>query len=75
MSGSHGSEKGISGLTNKDSRNVDEGYGFYREDCEKFGIIPGPHKRSRSLPLRDWNGIPDLTKPAERNENCIPSEE
>ena len=66
LSGSHGSEDGISGLTDKDERNVDQGYGFYREDCELLGIKPGPHKRSQRLPLRDWNGIPDITKPAER---------
>ena len=41
--GSHGSEDGISGLTDKDPRNVDEGYGFYREDCDLLGIEPGPH--------------------------------
>ena len=31
-----------------------------------LGIKPGPHKRSQRLPLRDWNGIPDITKPAEK---------
>ena len=31
-----------------------------------LGIQPGPHKRSQRLPLRDWNGIPDITKPAEK---------
>ena len=66
LSGSHGSEDGISGLTNKDVNNVDEGYSFYREDCELLGIKPGPHKRSQRLPLRNWNGVPDITKPAER---------
>ena len=66
LSGSHGSEDGISGLTDKSIENVDEGYGFYREDCELLGIKPGPHKRSQRLPLRNWNGIPDITKPAEK---------
>ena len=66
LSGSHGSKDGISGLTDKDSKNVDEGYGFYLEDCQYLGIAPGPKKRSQRLPLRNWNGIPDITKPAER---------
>ena len=66
ISGSHGSEDGISGLTEKSQKNVDEGYGFYREDCGLLGIKPGPHKRSSRLPLRNWNGIPDITKPAEK---------
>ena len=68
MSGSHGSEDGKTGLTDKDERNVDQGYAFYREDCELLGVKPGPHKRSQRLPLRDWNGVPDITKPAEKGD-------
>merc|ERR1719270_378956 len=71
LSGSHGSEDGVSGLTDKDQRNVDEGYGFYKEDCQLLGIKPGPHKRSQRLPLRNWNGVPDITKPAEKVENFV----
>ena len=66
ISGSHGSEDGISGLTDKSQLNVDEGYGFYSEDCALLGIKPGPPKRSQRLPLRNWNGVPDITKPAEK---------
>ena len=66
ISGSHESEDGISGLTDKSQKNVDEGYGFYREDCELLGIKPGPPKRSQRLPLRNWDGVPDITKPAEK---------
>ena len=66
ISGSHGSDDGVSGLTDKSSVNVDEGFGFYREDCELLGIKPGPHKRSQRLPLTNRKGIPDVTKPAER---------
>ena len=71
LSGSHGTEEGKSGLTDKSSEFVDEGFSFYREDCEFFGIKPGPKKRSRSLPLRDWNGIPDITQPAEKVESFV----
>jgi len=70
LSGSHGTEDGKSGLTDKSSEFVDEGYSFYREDCEFFGIKPGPKKRSRSFPLKDWKDIPDITKPAESGEFC-----
>ena len=62
LSGSHGTEDGKSGLTVKDSRNVDEEFGFYKEDCDLLRIKPGPHKRStRSLPLKACNGIPEIT--------------
>ena len=64
LSGSHGTKEGVSGLTDKDSRNVDGGYVFYKEDCELLGIKPGPPKRR--LPLRNWNNVPDITKPAEK---------
>ena len=80
LSGSHGSEDGKSGLTDKDPKNVDEGYGFYQEDCELLGIKPGPHKRSSRLPSKDWDeerlqkywdGVPDITKPAEKEEGFV----
>ena len=71
LSGSHGTEDGKSGLTDKSSDFVDEGYGFYCEDCEFLGIKPGPHKRSQRLPLRNWNGVPDITKPAEKVESFV----
>ena len=71
LSGSHGTEDGKSGLTDKSSEFVDEGYSFYLEDCMFFGIKPGPKKRSRSFPLKDWNGIPDITQPAEKVESFV----
>ena len=64
LSESHGTEEGVSGLTDKDPRNVDGGYAFYKEDCKLLGIKPGPPKRR--LPIRNWNGVPDITKPAEK---------
>ena len=71
LSGSHGSEDGISGLTDKDERNVDQGYLFYKQDCQLLGIKPGPHKRSQRLPLREWKGVPDITKHAEKDESFV----
>ena len=53
-------------MTDKCTENVDEGYGFYKEDCKLLGIKCGPHKRSQKLPLREWKGIPDITKCAEK---------
>ena len=71
VSGSHGNEEGVSGLTDKDPDIVDDGYGFYCEDCKLLGIKPGPRKRSRRLPLRDWKGVPDITKPAEKVDDFV----
>ena len=66
MSGSHGTESGVSGLTDNSTINIDEAYWFYHQDCELLGIKPGPYKRR--LPLTNWDGIPDIKKPAEKNE-------
>ena len=66
MSGSHGTKDGRSGLTDKDQ--ID--YGFYREDCKLLGIKPGPERRNQRLPLTNWNGVPDITKPAEKVKNA-----
>ena len=67
LSGSHGTEEGGSGQTDKDTKNVDGGYGFCKQDCELLGIKYGTQKRR--LPLTNWNGVPDITKPAEKDEN------
>ena len=67
LSGTHGTEDGISGLTDNDPKNVDEGYGFYEEDCNLLGIEPGPPKRSQRLPLKNWIGIPNISNPAEKD--------
>ena len=69
LSGSHGTEDGISGLTDKSTENVDGGYAFYKEDCELLGIKHGPPKRR--LPLSNWEGVPDITKPSEKVENFV----
>ena len=67
LSGSHGREDGVTGLTDNDSNNVQQGYCFYEQDCQLLGIKPGPHKRR--LPLKDWKGVPDITLPAEKDES------
>ena len=63
MSGSHGTEDGNSGLTDKNLIH----YVFYKEDCELLGIKAGPERRR--LPLTDWNRVPDITKSAEKVGN------
>jgi len=65
LSGSHGTEDGRSGLTDKDQ--ID--YKFYTEDCNLLGIKPGLERRRLPLTLTGWNGVPDITKPAEKVEN------
>ena len=70
LSGSHGSEDGITGLTDKTPENVDQGYTFYKQDCQLLGIKPGPPKRR--LPLRDWSSVPDITLPAEKDVSFSP---
>ena len=67
MSGSHGTEDGSSGLTDKDQ--ID--YGFYTRDCNLLGIKPGLERRRLPLTLTGWNGVPDITKPAERLEGFV----
>ena len=74
MSGTHGTEDGVSALTDIDRNDVTEGYGFYQEDCTKVGIKAGPRRSDRRPPLclrepfseLDWMKLPDITKPAEK---------
>ena len=61
LGGSHGTEEGGLGQTDKDTKNVDGGYGFCKQDCELLEIKYGTQKRR--LPLTNWNGVPDITKP------------
>ena len=72
MSGTHGTEDGVSALTDIDRNNVLEGYTFYREDCRMVGIKAGPFRGQGRPPLalrqpfseEDWRKFPDITKPA-----------
>ena len=72
MSGTHGTEDGVSALTDIDRINVRDGWMFYTEDCKMVGIKSGPFRGQGRPPLserepfseEDWMKFPDLTKPA-----------
>ena len=74
ISGTHGTEDGVSVLTDIDQNDVNEGYWFYKEDCRMVGIKAGPFRSQGRPPLalrepfsdKDWMTLPDLTKPAEK---------
>ena len=51
MSGTHGTEDGVSALTDIDRNDVTEGYVFYQEDCSKVGIKAGPRRTDQRPPL------------------------
>ena len=52
MSGTHGTEDGVSALTDIDRNNVDEGYAFYVEDCLQVGVKAGPRRTDQRPPLK-----------------------
>ena len=77
MSGTHGdppqseTQSGVSGLTDKNLLV----HHFYKEDCELVGIVPGPNRTLRNLPI-NWEGEKesllrhaDITRKPERMEN------
>ena len=73
ITGTHGTEAGVSGLTDKDLLV----HHFYKEDCELVGIVSGPNRKY--LPI-NWEGEretllkhADITRKPERMEN--PSDE
>ena len=74
MSGTHGTEDGVSALTDIDRNDVSDGYAFYYEDCLKVGIKAGPKRSDQRPPLSfrepfseaDWRKLPDITEPAEK---------
>ena len=61
MSGTHGTEDGVSALTEIETKATDNAgrtinidltdYGFYTEDCSKVGIKAGPSRRKNRPPL------------------------
>ena len=74
ISGTHGTEDGVSALTDIERNDVNDGYTFYFEDCLKVGIKAGPKRGVLRPPLSlrepftedDWRRLPDITKPAEK---------
>ena len=68
MSGTHGNppgaktESGASGLTDRSQL----AHHFYKEDCQLVGVKAGPGRSQ--LPLRSWDGIPTINKPAVKIE-------
>ena len=76
MTGTHGTEDGKSALTDIDMTD----HNFYYQDCLKFGIKEGPLRTPNRPPLlfqqpfsdRDWQRLPEITKPAEKLDNPPP---
>ena len=53
MSGTHGTEDGVSALTDIDRINVRDGWMFYVEDCKIVGIKSGPFRGQGRPPLSE----------------------
>ena len=61
MSGTHGTEDGVSALTKLETKIIDDQgrtinidlmeHGFYQEDCSKVGIKAGPRRTKERPPL------------------------
>ena len=61
MSGTHGTEDGVSALTEIEIETIDEDgqpikidlieHGFYQEDCSKVGVKAGPSRTNQRPPL------------------------
>ena len=66
MAGTHGDpDSRLSGLTDIDLLVHD----FYVEDCERVGVKAGPRRlKSRGLPVRTWDRLPTINKPAVKIE-------
>ena len=66
MTGTHGDpDSKESGLTEIDLLVHD----FYVEDCERVGVENGPRRvRGRGLPVRTWDRLPTIDKPAVKIE-------
>ena len=62
ITGTHGGPDGESGLSEKKSLEQN----FYNEDCLSVGVKAGPKIKLANLSLSSWDGVPDITKPAEK---------
>ena len=61
MSGTHGTEDGVSALTQIETKMIDDQgrtinidlmeHGFYQEDCSKVGVEAGPKRSNQRPPL------------------------
>ena len=71
ITGTHGSLYGVSGLSDKGSLEQD----FYEGDCLSVGVKAGPRKGLDELPLYNWDGVPDITKPAEKLDPSLMSDD
>ena len=70
MSGTHGTEDGVSALTEIETKATDNAgrtinidlidHGFYQEDCTKVGIKAGPKRSERRPPLCFQEPFSDL---------------
>ena len=66
LTGTHGTEAGVSGLTDRDRLD----HFFYVDDCQMVGVEPGPTRFPDRLPVNVWelDKLPTINKPAERME-------
>ena len=70
MSGTHGTEDGVSALTEIETKGTDNAgrtinidltdHGFYQEDCSKVGIVAGPKRSTQRPPLINQEPFSDL---------------
>ena len=69
ISGTHGTEDGVSGLTNEEPLD----HFFYVSDCEMVGVKKGPSRRRVPIESSQWNTkVPMITKPAEKLDPLPP---
>ena len=66
MTGTHGDpDSRLSGLADSDLLV----HHFYTEDCRRVGVKAGPSRlRGRGLPVRTWDRLPTINKPAVKIE-------
>ena len=69
ITGTHGTEAGVSGLTDMDRLD----HFFYVEDCQMVGVKNGPDRRRVPIDSSEWNTrVPMMTKPAEKLDPLPP---
>ena len=69
ITGTHGTEAGVSGLTDMDRLD----HFYYVEDCQMVGVERGPSRRRVPIDSSEWNTrVPMMTKPAEKLDPLPP---